>query len=241
MTVVALASAKGSPGVTTTALLLAGAWPVPRRAFLVEADPAGGDLAAWFQLGADPGLVSLVAAGRHALDASIVQEHAQPLPGANPVDAILAPASVEQSTAALAASRGRLGPALDELGCDVIVDCGRLDAASPVAELAATADLLVWVVRPSVGDVHHLAGRVPTLRRTGPTAVLVVGESPYTADDVAGAVGISPLGSLPRDDRAAAALRGEVGVRHLEKLPLLRSARALAESLSKRTLTGVTA
>jgi MinD-like ATPase involved in chromosome partitioning or flagellar assembly len=241
VTVVALASAKGSPGVTTAALLLAGAWPVPRRAFLVEADPAGGDLAAWFQLGADPGLVSLVAAGRHDLAADIVRDHAQPLPGGNPVEAVFAPASVEQSTAALAASRGRLGPALDGLGCDVLVDCGRLDASSPVAELAATADLLVWVVRPSVGDVHHLAGRVPTLRRTGPTAVLVIGESPYTADDVAGAVGVAPLGSLPRDDRAAAALRGETAVRHLEKLPLLRSARGLAESLSRVSLTGVVA
>jgi hypothetical protein len=237
MTVVALASAKGSPGTTTAALLLAAAWPVPRRAFFVEADPAGGDVAAWFQLGADPGLVSLVAAGRHALDARIVQEHAQELPGARPVDAVLAPASVEQATAALAASRGRLGPALAELPTDVLVDCGRLDASSPVADVAATADLLVWVVRSSLGDINHLRGRASTIHRTGPTAVLVVGEAPYSADDVADNVGVAPLGALPRDDRAAAALRGEVAARHLERLPLVRTARAVAESLSRLSLT----
>ena len=40
MAVVALASASGSPGVTTTALGLALLWPRP--VLLVEADPTGG-------------------------------------------------------------------------------------------------------------------------------------------------------------------------------------------------------
>lgn len=232
MSVLALASAKGSPGATTAALLLAASWPAPRRALLVEADPAGGDVAAWFQLTADPGLVSLIAAGRHSLDAASVPEHAQPLPGARPVDALLAPASSEQSTAALSAARGRLGPALAAVGPDVLLDCGRLDAGSPSTDLAVEADLLVWVVRPTLGDVHHLANRIPTVRRTGPTAVLLVGDSPYGAADVADAVGLPAVGVLARDDRAAAALRGEAGTRHLERSGLFRSARAVAESLS---------
>ena len=40
---VATGSVKGSPGVTSTALALAAVWPRP--AVLLEADPAGGDLA----------------------------------------------------------------------------------------------------------------------------------------------------------------------------------------------------
>lgn len=36
---VTLTSAHGSPGVTTTALVLAATWPDPRRCLLVEADP----------------------------------------------------------------------------------------------------------------------------------------------------------------------------------------------------------
>ena len=40
---IALCGDKGSPGVTTTALVLASAWA--GQAIAVEADPAGGDLA----------------------------------------------------------------------------------------------------------------------------------------------------------------------------------------------------
>ena len=45
MAVVALGSVR-SCGVTTLALALAATWPKERRVLLVEADPAGGTLAA---------------------------------------------------------------------------------------------------------------------------------------------------------------------------------------------------
>ena len=70
MTVVALTSAKGSPGVTTTALGLATAWPSVhpnRRVLLAEVDPAGGDIAAGYLRGeaqAGRGLLALAAAAR---------------------------------------------------------------------------------------------------------------------------------------------------------------------------------
>lgn len=232
MTLVAFASAKGSPGATTAALLLAASWPADRGCLLVEADPAGGDVAAWFQLGADPGLVSLAAAGRHELDAATLGEHVQRLPGGREVDAVLAPPSSEQATAALTASRGRLAGALGTAARDVLVDCGRLDGTSAAVDLALAADLLVWVVRPSVADVHHLAARFRGIGRSGATAVLVAGESPYSADDVAEAVGLATIGALPRDERAASALRGEAPLRHLERSALLRAARSVAESMA---------
>jgi cellulose biosynthesis protein BcsQ len=48
MSVIALCSASGAPGVTTTAVGLALLWPRP--VLLVEADPAGGSvLAGWFR------------------------------------------------------------------------------------------------------------------------------------------------------------------------------------------------
>ena len=43
MALIVLASDKGSPGVTTTAITLAAVWP--RRALLAELDPSGGDVA----------------------------------------------------------------------------------------------------------------------------------------------------------------------------------------------------
>ena len=71
MTVIALTSAKGSPGVTTTALALAWAWPqvAPgRRVLVVDADMAGGDLAPGYLRGAvssTDGVLGLAAARTH--------------------------------------------------------------------------------------------------------------------------------------------------------------------------------
>ena len=67
MTVVALASVKGSPGVTTAATALAAAWPTGRQVLLVEADPFGGDLAPRYGSTVTGGLASLFAAARRTL------------------------------------------------------------------------------------------------------------------------------------------------------------------------------
>jgi MinD-like ATPase involved in chromosome partitioning or flagellar assembly len=67
VTLVALASNRGSPGCTTTALALATAWPPARGApLLVEADPDGGVLAARIGLGIKPGLIVLCGRARVA-------------------------------------------------------------------------------------------------------------------------------------------------------------------------------
>jgi hypothetical protein len=53
MTVIAVCSAKGAPGATTTALALALAWPLNAGSvLLVDADPAGADLASGYLQGA---------------------------------------------------------------------------------------------------------------------------------------------------------------------------------------------
>ena len=44
MSVFAFGSARHSPGVTTSLLALAAAWPADRQVLVIEADPAGGDL-----------------------------------------------------------------------------------------------------------------------------------------------------------------------------------------------------
>src|SRR5690606_40344837 len=61
MTLVALTSVKGAPGVTTTVLAMAAVCPPSRRLVVVEADPEGGVLAARLGLRAEPGLVTLAA------------------------------------------------------------------------------------------------------------------------------------------------------------------------------------
>jgi hypothetical protein len=68
VTLIVMASAKGSPGVTTTALALATVWP--RQVLLAECDPVGGDIVAGFLRAAVPpsgGLLDVALAARRGL------------------------------------------------------------------------------------------------------------------------------------------------------------------------------
>ncbi len=126
MSVVAVGSVR-SCGCSTLTLGLAATWPSgDRRALLVEADPAGGTLAAAAGWPAEPGLVSLAAAARHGGDPGLVFEHCQALPGR--ALAVAGPASAEQTRPALAMLRPLLG-GLCVLDAEVLVDCGRLPRA----------------------------------------------------------------------------------------------------------------
>lgn len=239
MSVIAFASAKSSPGVTTALVALAAGWPQEREILVVEADPAGGDIAPRFDLSTDPGLVTLAAAGRRQLSPDTLWNHVQTLPGKRAAQVLVAPASAEQTQAALSAVRGRLAEVLGRLqDRDVLVDCGRLDPGSPAFELMGAADLAVLVVRPVLSQVHHLHARVTSLPSTTPTCLVTIGDSPYSPLDVAGTVRMQLAGSLAHDGRAAAVLAGEGGGgRDLARSRLLRSATGLAEGL----LAGLTA
>jgi hypothetical protein len=82
MPLIALASVKSSPGVTTAALALASMWKTAGRRLLLEADPGGGDLGLWLGLPADSGLAGLAAAARHGHEAGLAWRHARELAGA---------------------------------------------------------------------------------------------------------------------------------------------------------------
>jgi hypothetical protein len=243
MAYVAFASAKASPGVTTTIAALAATWPRDRDLLVAELDPAGGDLGVRFDLATEPGLVTLAAAGRRQLDRPTLAGHTQPLPFAGrgtDGDAegpgrrvLVGPVAADQAGAALAALRGGLPGVLSSLGTDVLVDCGRLDPGSAVHDVVTEADLLVVVARPVVAEVHHLAARLSSLRPKA-LSLLLIGDRPYSVAEVADAVGAKPLGVLPVDDRAAAALtvgRSD-GARVLRRSRLLRDAGAVAEGLA---------
>lgn len=167
MSLVTLVSAKGSPGVTTTALAMAGVWPPERKVLVAELDPAGGDLGPRFGLPADPGLVQLGSVCRRGLTASDVWRHTQCLPGATPV--LLGAASPEQAVG-LRDLWAHLGAALADLGddIDVVADCGRISPTSPVLEVARRADLVVAVARPTLDGVAHVRTRLAAPLTPGP-------------------------------------------------------------------------
>ncbi len=233
MSLLALAAAKASPGVTTTTVAVAAAWPAERQVLVVEADPGGGDLAAWFGLGVEPGLVSLAAARRAA--ASSVQGHAQPLPGGLPV--LPGPPGAEQAAATLGLLPAELLAGLDGLdGTDVLADLGRLDPGSAALPLARAARLLVLVARPTLAELQHLAHRVAALREVSRAlGVVLVGDGPYPPAEVARALAVEVLGTLPADRHGARLLGGTAaGMPGLRRTRLLRAARTLADDLPGR-------
>ena len=81
MALVVVASDKGSPGVTTTALTMAAVWP--RRALLAELDPSGGDVALRLRgprgapLSSEVGLISLAVGARRGMRPEQIFEHPQ--------------------------------------------------------------------------------------------------------------------------------------------------------------------
>lgn len=237
MSVIAFASAKSSPGVTTAVMAMAGSWPQERPVLVVEVDPAGGDVAARFGLSTDPGLVTLAAAGRRELTTETLWHHVQTLPGTRGAQVLVAPPSPEQTQAALSAVRGRLAEVLGRVrDVDVLVDCGRLDPASPAVEIMAGADLAVMMLRPVLAEVHHLQARVEALAGSAPLALVTVGDRPYPPEEVAATVGIEVLGSLAADRRGAAALAGEApSPGKLARSELLRSAAGLCPVLVARS------
>lgn len=233
MSLVCLLSAKHSPGVTTAAVALASVWP-RRVALVVECDPAGGDLAALTGLSLEPGLTSLAAAQRHGLTATDFAAHAQRLP-CGP-HAIVAPLSGGGTRAALSALSDRLGRGLAGIeDTDALVDCGRLDPAPPVRRLIEMADLVLLVTRPTLAGIEHSASRLEHLRASRPNVgLLLVGDRPYPAQEVAAYVGSPVFGVLAFDPPAAESLVSAAPSTRLARSLLVRSARSVAEALVSR-------
>lgn len=210
MTVLAVASVKHSPGATTLALALATAWATDSArqsaAVVVEADPAGGDLAARLGLRAEPGLASLAAEARHGGPID-VGAHAQPLPcGGWVVPAPLSPAAAEACVATLA-SRLSAAAAPAEL---TVVDCGRWAPGSPADAVLAGCDRVVIVARPDLEGIDHVLVRLEALRGMAGArlALVLVGHRPYAAADVAAATGVADVAAVPIDGTGAYAVSG---------------------------------
>ena len=227
---VALGSVR-SCGVTTLVAGLAATWPTDRRVLVVEADPAGGTLAAASGWPPEPSLVSLAAAARRGGDPALVWEHCHRLPEGAAV--LAGPALGEQARHALGMLDSLLGR-LGELDSDVLVDCGRLDPGSPVLDLWARTARPVLVCRPRLVDLQALASWLEGRQLPGTVEVAVVGDGPYPDTEIAEALGSAVLARMPWDPDAAEALVSlPASSRQLRMAPLVRSARTLADQLTR--------
>lgn len=225
---------------TTTTVALAAAWPVGDDVLVVEADPSGGDLAAWLDMPVSPSLSTVVT---RVLDGAWPEIERHTRVASSGIRVIPAPVRAAESAQAVAESARALMPALAALRSPVtIVDMGRVPA-TPVAHPAAGAAAVVVLVHRQATQsaaaaavrLERLADQIGALSASPASIVLaVVGGRPFDHTEiarfVAGAAGSVPVVGLPVDDLAAAVLAGRQGVsaRRLARLPLLRGARDLA-------------
>jgi MinD-like ATPase involved in chromosome partitioning or flagellar assembly len=234
MTFIAVVGGKHSPGATTLSLALTLTAPAAERALLVEADPAGGDIAARAGRTLEPGLLSLAAAGRRGITDSLLDAHTQPLGHA--AVALLGPPSPDQSAAALTGLSPSLIRLLSHRRGLSVVDAGRWDPRSAASDLVRAADAIVVTFRPTLEGVEHARARIGSLRSAGtPLMAVAIGERPYPCREVARALDGVELQVLPFDPRAASALVGGAPMdRWLARTTLARTASALHERLPVR-------
>lgn len=252
----AVASAKGSPGATTTARVLASVWPTD--VVQADCDPVGGDLAilgrgpAGASLDPERGLLSLAADARRGLGAGALDEHLQELDGGLRV--LLGVTVPEQVT-----GMGAVWPALAaELGQDrerdVVADCGRIAPGTPVLPVLAAADAVLLVVRPHVEAYAHLRERLRWLETVRSPAGTPPPVGVVLVSDVRDERGVKDLGRLlshsglrapvlgrvAHDTRAADVVAGRLS-RSIARSLLVRSVRELVDPVRELMTAGTTA
>ncbi|CAM3063860.1 hypothetical protein ACSL103130_11205 [Actinomyces slackii] len=247
---VSLASAKGAPGVTTSAHLLAALWPRP--VIMAELDPAGSDLlyrsrtAQGLPLDADRGVVSLAAAVRREPKAPVA-EHLTTIDGG--LEVLLGLSRPDQA-AAIGAGWAALAACLRSHG-DVVADVGRIAPGAPSLGVALASDLTILVTRPGVENYGHLRERLSwiindTAHRSEQVRLGVILIAPWKSRHEgadlsrllqASGFNVPVLGVLAHDPAAADALAGR-RPRPLGRTMLVRSGRTLTANLAGGARSG---
>jgi MinD-like ATPase involved in chromosome partitioning or flagellar assembly len=243
---IAVAAAKGSPGVTTAVTALGTVWP--GDVVVADCDPAGGDLALRLRdphgapLDPERGLLSLAAAARRGLGADEMSQHTQTVSGG--LDVIVGVSNPEQVTGIGPVWPTLAGAMRDSINADVLVDCGRITPGTPVLPVLAAADAVVMCVSPTLESYAHLRERLRWLAaplRIGelgsvPVGIVVVSDPKDTAaardlDRLLQHEGlqVSVIGRIGVDPKAAEILAGRRSGRLANSL-LVRSAREVADA-----------
>jgi hypothetical protein len=245
VSIYALVSPGGSPGVTTTALALTLTWSRP--VILAECDPSGGDIVAGLFAGhlqAPRGLLDVAyEAGRGSvalLAGTGGQLAALDAAGSR---SFLAGLSDPRQAAGLTPAWPAIAAALANAvragrSCDVIADCGRIDSreGQPSTVLAEAA-VVAMVMRPILRQISAAAPRLEILadllnglERVG---LLLVGDKgSHTPAQITRTLGVRLLAKIPSDVRTAAVLSDGHGRRtSLDDTPLLRAARTAIQAI----------
>ncbi|BAN00449.1 hypothetical protein [Ilumatobacter coccineus] len=246
--------------VTTTIVALAAGWPTPTEsahdleALLVEADPRGGSLSAWFDTPATPSLSTVVTA-LHQAGGSADDAHRSSGQRWATIDPLVqrssagprfipAPTRSREARTAVHEAAHSLFPVLAEHDRSVaLVDTGALDIARP-SHAFRFADVVVLCHRQEAASAAASAARIDRLVEQADAltsaghrvAIALVGDEPFALDEVIAFAAPESTGwLLPVDPLAAAVLAGRRGVsaRRLARLPLMRGAADVADDLAR--------
>ncbi|MGC5031480.1 ParA family protein [Micromonospora sp. DT229] len=239
MALIALVSAKGSPGVTTTALACALSWH--RRVVLAECDPAGGSILAGYLGGALEGPRGLgeLAVGELRdgnLDTAFWSQLVDL--DAPRRERLLLPGVVDPAQAGSVIPLWQrfadffTGLEHGDPPYDVIVDCGRLQVVGPPWPLLRAASVVLVVTRAQLPDLSATRAMLKTLERDfaehrvepGTLRLLLIGDG-HGKGDISKALQLPVIARLPHDPRTAGVL--SLGGTVRAGRPLLRAAREL--------------
>lgn len=253
MAVIALVSAKGAPGVTTTALGLTLSWPRP--VLMIEADVRGGSsvLAGWLRATVphDRSLVDAAIAHHNGRLAEELPNYTIPLPPddlESPRRLLPATPRADQRApltplwAPLARLASQLGA---DTGTDVIIDGGQLWVDQGPKALLHGADAVLLVTRADLPAVTAAWAAIGPLKAElaatgggiGSLALLLIGgrshgpaASTYSVREVRDALDTTVLGRVAHDPAAAAVLHRGESVRRFERSDLMRSLGPVADA-----------
>ncbi|MFD9686789.1 hypothetical protein ACFWXO_13640 [Kitasatospora sp. NPDC059088] len=252
MSLIIVASAKGSPGASTTALAMASQWP--RQSLLAELDPLGSDLLyrqvdeSGMDLNPNKGMFSLALPARGVLTPDVVREHTQRLPGG--LEVLVGLTKPEQG-AGWSEHWDKLGRCLAAPGTtDIIADIGRYHPGAPTAALLRHASLVLLVSRAAPEDLAHVRSRAANViaqtssggRGGAPVGVLVVAplRQQAKASDMAatvlaqGGVPAQVAGVVAHDADAAERLTRLRSAGRIHKTQLMSSVRHIVSNLGGR-------
>lgn len=247
--IVGVCADKGSPGVTTLATALGMAWP--GQAVVMEADPSGGDLPFRARtengdyLAGEPSVLTLAADARTGLPDGVFARYAQQTSWGVPV--IQGAAGAARFTPVRALWPGVAGEAARWPGL-VVADLGRLQPGGPALPVARAAKAMLVLTRFTVGDLYHLRERVEELAHTlgdtgqdrNPVTVVIATRRQDRKTAVRQVTSMlaslgSPIpvaGVFIEDTAAAAELAEGKHTRRVRNSDLLKSAKALAQTLT---------
>jgi hypothetical protein len=250
MMLVSVFSAKGSPGVTSSALALAAVWPRP--VVLIEADPTGGDLvyrcrsADGSPLAATPNLLGLVSAARSSFSTPLTGWSQRLGCGVNLVSGVTAPSQ----TRGMVELWPALITAVHASEVDVIADVGRLRRESSSMPLVESAAVRVPVLAASVESVVHTRELLKDVSfdPSGRSVPLLIGRSRSAEADCRDVDGVmaeaglmlAPTLSVPLDRPGVDSLHagGRIAGR-LRASHLVRAARTATATLLELAGAGV--